>query len=128
MRLPQPENAYDMGSIYVEKNNLWRVIAPTATGPQEYNTGGEMEMWISRDQGKHWTKIKQLTGNSDYNHTYARRPVNAHPGFYAFWADGHGRQPSESRLYFSDAKGNVYRLPEKMTGESARPELYHPGN
>lgn len=121
-------NAYDMGSIYVEENNLWRVIAPTATGPQEYNTGGEMEMWISGDQGKHWTKIKPLTSNSDYNHTYARRPVNAHPGFYAFWADGHGRQPSESRLYFSDAKGNVYRLPEKMTGDSARPELYHPGN
>ncbi|MDD4191400.1 MAG: hypothetical protein PHI28_08715 [Mangrovibacterium sp.] len=117
-----------MGSIYVEKNNLWRIIAPTAAGPQEYNTGGEMEMWISRDQGKNWTKIKQLTRNSDYNHTYARRPVNAHPGFYAFWADGHGRQPSESRLYFSNKKGNVYRLPEKMAGESAKPALYRPEN
>ncbi len=114
-------NAYDMGSIYTEKNNFWRVIAPTATGPQDYNTGGEMEMWISKDHGKNWTKVKQLTGNSEYNHTYARRAVNVHPGFYAFWADGHGRQPSKSRLYFSDKKGNVFVLPETMTAETEKP-------
>ena len=114
-------NAYDMGSIYTEKNNLWRVIAPTAIGPQDYNTGGEMEMWVSKNHGRNWTKVKQLTGNSEYNHTYARRAVNAHPGFYAFWADGHGRQPSKSRLYFSDKKGNVFVLPETMKAETEKP-------
>jgi hypothetical protein len=97
-------------------------------GPQNYNTGGEMEMWESKDQGKTWTKLKMLTWNSEYNHTYARRPVSVHPDFYAFWADGHGREPSESRLYFCDQHGNVYRLPQKMDGDFAKPELYSSPN
>jgi hypothetical protein len=120
-------NAYDMGSIYTEGRKIWRVIAPTATGPQEYNTGGEMEMWVSKDHGQNWKKIKELTRGSEYNHTYARRGVHAHPGFYAFWADGHGRQPSASRLYFADKKGNVYKLPETMMSDYTKPELYKPG-
>tara|TARA_R110002124_G_scaffold287021_11_gene469926 strand:- start:21209 stop:21508 length:300 start_codon:yes stop_codon:yes gene_type:complete len=93
-------------------------------GPQDYNTGGEMEMWDSKDQGKTWTKLKMLTWNSKYNHSYARRPVDVNPDFYAFWADGHGREPSESRLYFCDREGNVYRLPQQMDGDFAKPELY----
>ena len=112
-------NNYDAGSVYMEKNGKWKVIAPTAMGPQDYNTRGEMAMWESKDQGKTWKKLKVLTRNSEYNHTYARRLTPVHPGFYAFWADGHGRQPSESRLYFCDQKGNVYRLPQKMDGDFA---------
>jgi hypothetical protein len=81
-----------MGSLYIEKNNLWKIIAPTGTGPQPYNTGGEMAMWISRNKGKTWKRAKQLTTNSEYNHAYARRPINLHPDFYAFWADEHGRE------------------------------------
>jgi hypothetical protein len=117
-------NAYDVGSIYIEKKGSWKVIAPTQMGPQPYNTGGEMEMWVSKNKGESWTKVKELTSGSEFNHTYARRPVNVHLGFYAFWADGHGRQPSASRLYFSDKDGNVYKLPENMTGDFAKPELY----
>ena len=86
-----------------------------------------MNMWETRNKGKTWKKLNVLTENSKYNHTYARRPINVHPDFYAFWADGHGRQPSESRLYFCDHKGNVYQLPQKMDGEFARPELYQQG-
>lgn len=121
------DNNYDMGSIYVEANGNWKVIAPTEPGPQPYNTGGEMAMWVSRNEGKKWKKVKQLTKNSIYNQTYPRRAVNANPEFYAFWADGHGRQHSDSRLYFADEKGNVYILPAKMTGKFAKPELYTPG-
>jgi hypothetical protein len=116
-------NNYDGGSIYTEKNGRWKVIAPTAMGPQDYNTGGEMEMWESKDQGKTWTKLKMLTWNSEYNHTHARRPIRVHPYFYAFWADGHGRKPSESRLYFCDKEGNVYLLPQKMDNDFAKPKL-----
>lgn len=119
-------SAYDMGSIYIEKNGNWEIIAPTTMGPQPYNPGGEMVMWVSKNQGKSWEKVKQLTSNSEFNHTYARRAVNAHPGFYAFWADGHGRQPSKSHLYFSDKYGNVFMLPEKMTRDFAKPTLYKP--
>jgi len=118
------DNNYDMGSLYVEQGGLWRLIAPTETGPQPYNTGGEVAMWTSDDRGATWTKLKQLTRDSELNHTYVRRPVNAHPDFYAFWADGHGRKPSESRLYFTNRDGeHVWRLPVEMDGATARPEV-----
>lgn len=118
------DNNYDFGSLYIEPDGAWRIIAPTATGPQPYNTGGEMVMWVSRDQGKSWNRVKQLTRESEKNHTYARRPVNAHEDFYALWADGHGREPSDSSLYFTDRNGDhVWRLPARMTGDTARPEI-----
>jgi hypothetical protein len=114
------DNNYDMGSLYLEPD-VWRIVAPTGKGPQAYNPGGEMELWESRDQGASWQKRLQLTGNSARNHTYARRPVNVHADFYAFWADGHGRQPSPSNLYFCDAEGNVFMLPRKMQDGYEKP-------
>jgi hypothetical protein len=117
------DNNYDMGSLYIENEGTWRIIGPTETGPQPCNPGGEIAMWVTHDEGANWTKVKQLTNNSPRNHTYARRPVDAHPDFYALWADGHGRQPSQSSLYFCDKKGNVRILPREMTGDFAMPEL-----
>jgi hypothetical protein len=100
------------------------VIAPTDLGPQPYNPGGEMVLWTSQDEGQSWTRVKQLTRNSPRNHTYARRPLNAHPDFYALWADGHGREPSESFLYFANQRGDhVWRLPQKMNTEFAKPDI-----
>ena len=116
------DNNYDTGSLTIERDDLWRIIGPTQTGPQPYNTGGEVAMWTSSDQGKTWKMVRQLTRDSKYNHTYCRSTVNAHPGFYAFWADGHGRKPSESRLYFCDKTGDhVWMLPPEMAGDTARP-------
>lgn len=114
------DNNYDMGSLYLEADR-WRLIAPTEKGPQSFNPGGEMGMWTSRDKGRTWHQQRRLTQDSPRNHTYARRPINAHPDFYAFWADGHGRQPSESRLYFCNQKGDVFQLPEHMSENYARP-------
>lgn len=117
------DHNYDFGSLYLEPRGVWRVIAPTEPGPQAYNPGGEVVMWISRDQGLTWQKVRQLTEQSRYNHTYVRRPVNAHPDFYALWADGDTRQLSESSIYFTDREGShVWRLPTKMDGPT-RPEL-----
>lgn len=117
------QNNYDHGSLYIESDGTWRMIAPTEPGPQPYNPGGEMVMWISRDCGASWHKVRQLTRKSRYNHNYARRPLNAHPDFYALWADGHGRRPSESALYFVNRDGDrVRRLPMHMSGDTAEPE------
>jgi hypothetical protein len=113
---------YDMGSLYVEPDGAWRLIAPTQDGPQRYNPGGEVAVWLSRDQGKTWKMIRQITAGSTGNHTHMRRPVNAQPDFYALWADGNARQPSASRLYFCNREGDVFRLPVEMTGDFARPE------
>ncbi|WPP51911.1 BNR-4 repeat-containing protein [Catalinimonas niigatensis] len=114
------DNNYDHGSLYLEADGTWKVIGPTQTGPQPYNPGGEMALWVSHDQGKNWEMVKQMTVDSEYNHTYARRPMNAHDDFYAIWADGHGRQPSESRIYISDKEGNVFMLPQHMEEEMVK--------
>jgi len=83
-----------------------------------------MMLWTSRDQGATWTKVKQLTHDTRFNHTYARRPVNAHPDFYAFWASGNTLEQSDSCLYFTNKNGDhVWRLPATMTGEFAKPEI-----
>ena len=117
------DNNYDMGSLLFDADGTWWIVAPTETGPQPYNPGGEIALWTSPDRGKTWHKQKQLTVGSPRNHTYARRPVNAHPDFFALWADGHGRKPSLSRLYFCDREGNVRVLPRKMDSEFATPKL-----
>jgi len=118
------DHNYDFGPLYIEPDGTWRLIAPTETGPQPYNTGGEVAMWTSRDQGATWKKVRPLTRGSEFNHTYVRRPVDAHPDFYALWADGHGRHESPSRLYFTNRAGDhVWRLPTEMTGETAKPEV-----
>jgi hypothetical protein len=120
-RVTTSDNNYDMGSLYLESDGAWRIVAPTETGPQPYNPGGEMVLWLSKDQGASWEKVRQLTRDSARNHTYARRPVNVHLGFYAFWADGDARRPSESALYFCDREGRVYRLPQEMKEDYEQP-------
>jgi hypothetical protein len=120
------DSNYDMGSLYVEPDGCLRIIAPTGTGPQPHNPGGEVAMWASRDDGKTWQKQRQMTQGSPHNHTYVRRPVNAHPDFYGFWADGHGRKPSLSRLFFCNKNGDVFPLPEKMEGAFYKPSVGKP--
>ncbi|HID56289.1 TPA: hypothetical protein EYP37_07155 [Candidatus Poribacteria bacterium] len=114
------DNNYDTGSIYIE-GRTWRIIAPTLSGPQPYNPGGEMTMWIGEDGGERWRMVRQMTRGSERNHNYARRPLNAHPDFYAIWADGDCRKPSISNLYICDREGNVKMLPGEMRGEAELP-------
>lgn len=118
----ESDSNYDTGSLYLEADGTWRIIAPTEPGPQPYNPGGEIAMWVSKDRGQSWERVRQMTANSERNHTYARSPVNAHPDFYALWADGNARKASKSCIYFSDRDGNVFKLPEEMDGETAKPE------
>lgn len=120
------DHNYDHGSLYIEPDGTWRLVAPLGPGPQPFGTGGEMQMWVSRDQGDTWAKAKDLTARSERNHTYARRPLHARPDFYALWADGDARRRSESALYFCTRDGAVFRLPTRMTGEAARPEPVEP--
>ena len=122
--LTEVDHNYDHGSLYIEADDAWRVIAPTEPGPQPHATGGDVCVWVSPDQGRTWNRIRQLTEKSRFNHTYVRRPLNAHPDFYAFWADGNPLAPSESRLYFTNRNGDhVWRLPPEMDGENAKPEV-----
>jgi hypothetical protein len=112
---------YDMGSLYVE-GNTWRIIGPTDPGPQYWGTGGEIAMWVSRDEGETWDKTRNLTAGSIRNNSYVRRPLNANKDFYSFWADGDADKLSESHLYFSNKKGNkVFELPYIMGAGQEKP-------
>ena len=111
-----------MGSLYVE-GNIWRIVGPTEAGPQKLGTGGEMAVWESTDEGKTWLKTRNITQNSERNHSYARRPLQVNNDFYAFWADGNADQFSESKVYFCNHNGDKnWVLPYDMTSDFAKPE------
>jgi len=116
------DSTYDMGSVYAEGKGRVRIIGPTETGPQAYNPGGELAIWISKDSGRNWKKKKKITQNSPRNHAYVRKPNNAKKDFYGLWADGNGRKPSESNIYFTTKKGEVYKLPRRSTTELFEPQ------
>lgn len=106
------------------RDGTWKIIGPTGTGPQKWGAGGEIELWTSADRGATWEKQRDVTENSPRNHSYARRPRNAHPDFYAYWADGNADTFSESHLWFTNKSGNkVWQLPYTMTGDFAAPIL-----
>jgi len=118
------DNNYDHGTFAIEADGTWRVIAPTSPGPQPGRTGGDMELWTSRDEGATWRRHAQLTHGGRFNHTFARQPLHAHDDFHAFWADGDVHGESESALYFTDRLGTaVWRLPRTMRGAMGRPRV-----
>lgn len=111
------DNNYDHASLHIAEDGTWQITGNNQAGPQRFNTGGEMAIWRSTDQGETWTLVKQLTKDSKYNHCYPRQPLHAHDDFFALWADGHGREASESRLYFTDRNGTaVWQLPYIIQG------------
>ena len=116
------DHNYDTGSLYVEDDGTWRVVGPTDAGPQPFGAGGEIVSWVSRDWGATWRRAAQVTRGSRYNHTYARRPLDAKDPFYTYWADGDPRKQSPSRLYFANRAGDgVWQLPYEMKSETAEP-------
>ena len=121
-KITESSHNYDMGSLYINGDD-WEVIGPTEPGKQRHGTGGEMVFWKSSDEGKTW-KGYVLTLNSPRNHSFARRPLNAHDDFYCFWADGNADQFSESRLYFCNKAGELFILPYDMDRDLMEPERF----
>jgi hypothetical protein len=116
------DHNYDTGSLYIRPNR-WLIIGPTQDGPQIYQTGGEMALWQSVDEGATWTMVRQITTNSVYNHTYARRPLNATDPFSVFWADGDPTTVTPSHLYFGNLDGTrVWQLPYDTSAIFSTPQ------
>jgi len=121
-KITSSDSNYDMGSIYPEGRSRVKIIAPTETGPQAYNPGGEIAIWASGNGGRSWIKKSQITNKSTMNHSYVRKPSLAHKDFYGFWADGDARKPSNSSLYFTNKKGEVFQLPRHATLDLISPQ------
>ena len=111
---------YSTGSLYLSDGE-WRIIGPTEKGPQPVG-GGEVAVWVSRDAGQTWGKERDVTRGSAMNQNYVRRPVNAHPDFYAYWADGNPDKLTPSHIYFTNKAGDrVWQLPYDMPEAFAKP-------
>lgn len=112
---------YDMGSLYITEDD-WRIIGPTEPGPQKYGTGGEIALWVSKNEGVDWEKVHDITKNSAVNNSFVRRPLNAQKEFIALWTDGNADMFSISRLYFTDVKcKRVWVLPYEMKKDLEKP-------
>ena len=118
--ITESDHNYDMGSLFISGKE-WKLVAPTFSGPQKWGVGGELEIWQSTDKGKNWTKISKLTEDSEFNHSYVRRPVDYKAPFCFFWASGHPHEFSKSELYFGDFEGNIWKLPYEMNEDFAKP-------
>ena len=114
------DHNYDSGSLYFDGEE-WLVYGPTGAAPQPYQTGGEMVLWRSTRLGQSWTPVVQVTADSEYNHSYARRPLEQADPFFALWADGDPTEFTESRIYFGDSQGRYWALPTTMTEAVASP-------
>ena len=125
-RLTDSDHNYDHGSLVIEADGEWRVMAPTDPGPQPFGTGGEMVLWTSRTAGADWARTRTMTAGSARNHSYARKPLHAHADLAAIWADGDARQPSVSHIYIANRDGDVFRLPDTMTASWQRPVRVFP--
>jgi hypothetical protein len=120
------DHNYDKGDLSIDEYGAWRIIGPTGIGPQPYMTGGINSLWTSVDKGGSWSKIRTVGRDNGRSHTNVRLPLNAHPDFYGFWADGDAYNSSGgSHLFFSDKEmKHVWQLPAIMTTEFAKPNLY----
>jgi hypothetical protein len=119
-KITESDHNYDMGSLFIT-GKTWKLVAPTFAGPQKWGIGGELEIWQSTDKGENWTKISKLTENSEFNHSYVRRPVDYKAPFCFFWASGNPHEFSKSELYFGDFDGNIWKLPYEMKDDFAKP-------
>ena len=114
------DHNYDMGSLFILEKN-WKIVGPTEEGPQEWGVGGELAIWDSKDEGMNWEKISTITENSEYSHSYVRRPLDFEAPFCFFWADGHSHNFSKCKLYFGDFQGNIWQLPYEMKEDFEKP-------
>jgi hypothetical protein len=121
------QNCYIKDVNFDEKGNpiiLYVTSYGHRPGPQKWGQGGEVESWVSRNNGKSWKRAIRYTANSPLNHSYVRRPEYCKDPFWCFWADGNANVFSISHFFFADSKGNVYRLPYEMAPDQewAKPE------
>lgn len=118
---------YCAGVLRIESSGRWVVLAPTGSGQAPgadasqteiehyWGQGGEMELWVSDDQGQKWTKTRALTAQSERKHGYPRNVENAADPFYYLWTDGNPEAFSEAHLHIANSDGSkCWELPYEM--------------
>lgn len=125
-KITNVDHNYDYGNLHVDPDGTLLAIGATEPGASPDWCGGEISVWISKDNGDTWARERPWTSKSGRNHTFPRIPINAHPDFFAVWADGNPEKVSDSHLFFARRDGSVFRLPSEMPEAMARPEPWPP--
>lgn len=121
----ETDNNFDAATIHI-MDDRWMIAGTSTPGREKYTSGGEMTLWASNDEGKTWTKARDITSGSRYNMSYPRRPLNANGSFFVWWADGDPKKLSESRIYFTNNRfDKVWVLPYEMKKDSEKPVRLH---
>lgn len=126
-QIAESSHNYDHGFLDIDRDGVWRVLAPLGPGPQPDGTGGQVVLLESADSGLSWTTIRRYPLFDERNQTYVRQVVGGTEEFWALWADGDAYRESDSTLYLADRAGEMYRLPRSMHGDTARPERIRQG-
>lgn len=106
------DHNYNSGNLLVDKDGIWRIVAPTQSKNKAYTTGGTINLWTSDDMGETWIKKRQIYTGSNLNDNFVKKSVNAHEDFNFFWANGSGVDFSRSNLFYSNFDGSeVKRMP-----------------
>ncbi len=120
---------YSVGGLDA-RGPIWRAVLPSGSaGPapasgastdeihRYWGHGGEMEAWVSSDQGLTWVKESTITQSSLRKHGYARLAQDAADPFFVFWADGNPEAFTEVHLHFASSDGRVWELPYNFESE-----------
>ncbi len=125
--ITRSDHNHDMAFPCVAADGTWPASGPMMPGPRPYGTG-ETVAWTDSGRGRARRDVRKPTTANVRHHSHARRPMNAHPEFCAFRADGDAFKPFPSHLYFANNAGDdIHVLPESVDGQFAAPPPWPTG-
>lgn len=104
----------DSGCLLIDERMNWTLLATTDPGLCEGMAGGDVVMWLSRDQGRSWYR-GTLT---EKRHCWGiRRAWPASAEMTAMWLGADIDDFQGATIYYSDDSGSVRKLPGGMDGD-----------
>ncbi|MCP4639211.1 MAG: hypothetical protein GY851_02190, partial [bacterium] len=89
------DHMYDGGALVLAGPEDFRVYGPSAASQPGFD-GGEIEEWISKDQGRTWRRTREITSGSTYSHNHVKTVQNHQESdgqFRVFWSYGDAYSP-----------------------------------
>lgn len=93
------DHQWDVGCLIVNGFNEVRAYLPSIP-VQPKEDGGDVEEWVSYDQGITWQKKRCVTGvfKSTYSHNFIRSVYNGSSDLRCFWSYGDSKMNACSRM------------------------------
>jgi hypothetical protein len=108
----------DSGCLLIDERMNWTLPATTDPGLRPNVPGGDVVMWLSRDQGRSWYRKTLTEGRHCWSLVRPRRS-NAELAF--LWLGAELDDFNGASVYYSDESGQVRALPRAIPGDDAPP-------